>query len=274
MMKNPKFVIVLAILGFLGLQAEAEPLHPQLTAKHMFIFGSYRQSFDGSFYANRDNLPEATLKIGGLGIDNTETSFMAEYRYRLTNRWMFTFSAYRFDTDGRIEAARDFTYDGVEFQVGASLDTNVAVNTYIVEALYSVYKTDRAEIMVGGGLHMFDFSSSIKSKVIVGDQELTGSEGNDEILAPLPNLRLQGFYALSPKWALGATFGWLSLDYKDYSGSFAYLHARTTYRFTERFGASIGYQFVDLEFDHDKTNGEVGLDLRFEGPTVAISYSL
>jgi hypothetical protein len=137
-MKDLKFVIVLAILGFLGLQAEAEPLHPQLTTKHMFVFGGYRQSFDGSFYANQDNLPEATLKIGGLGIDNTESSFMAEYRYRLTNRWMFTFGAYRFDTDGRIEARRDFIYDGVEFQVGARLDTNVSVDTYIVEALYSV----------------------------------------------------------------------------------------------------------------------------------------
>jgi hypothetical protein len=272
-MKNPKFVIVLTILGFLGLQAEAEPLHPQLTTKHMFVFGVYRQSFDGSFYANQDNLPEATLKIGGLGIDNTETSFMAEYRYRLTNRWMFTFSAYRFDTDGRIEAARDFNYDGVEFQVGARLDTNVSVDTYIVEALYSVYKTDRAEVQLGGGLHMFDFSTSIKSKVIVGDQEVTGSEANDDILAPLPNLRLQGFYALSPKWALAASIGVLSARYGDYSGSFTYLHARTTYRFTEKFGASIGYQFVELEFDHDKTNGEVGVDIRFEGPTVGISYS-
>jgi hypothetical protein len=272
-MKNPKFVVILAILGFVGLQTQAEPLHPQLTTKHIFELGGYRQSFDGSFYANRDNLPEARLDIGGLNIDNTENSFMAEYRFRLTDKWMFALGAYRFDTDGRIIAGRDFTYDGIEYQVGARLDTNVSVDTYIVEALYSVYKTDRAEVMVGGGLHLFDFSASIKSKVIVGDQELTASEGNDDILAPLPNLRLQGFYALSPRWALAASIGWLSIDYKDYSGSFVYLHARTTYRFTERFGASIGYQFVDLEFDHDKTNGDVGIDLRFEGPTVMISYS-
>ena len=273
-MKDPKFVIVLAILGFVGLQAQAEPLHPQLTTKHMFMLGGYRQSFDGSLYANRDNPPEADLKIGGLGIDNTENSFMAEYRFRLNNKWMFTLGAYRFDTDGRIVAGQDFTYDGVEYEVGARLDTNVAVDTYMVEALYSVYKTDRAQIMVGGGLHMFDFSASIKSKVIVGDQELTVSEGSDDILAPLPNLRLQGFYALSPKWALAASIGWLSASYNDYSGAFSYLHARTTYRFTERFGASIGYQFVDVELDHDKTNGEVGIDLQFEGPTVIMSYSL
>jgi opacity protein-like surface antigen len=273
-MKNPKFVIVLTILGLVGLQAEAEPLHPQLTTKHMFIFGGYRQSFDGSFYANRDNLPNANLKIGGLGIDNTESSFMVEYRYRLTNRWMFNFGAYRFDTDGRIEAGTDFTYDGIEYQAGASLDSSVAVDTYMVEALYSVYKTDRTEILLGGGLHLLDFSTSIKTKVFVGDKEITGSDGNDDLLAPLPNFRLQGFYALSSKWALAATVGLLSLDYKDYSGSFTYLHARTTYRFTEKFGASIGYQFVDVEYDHDKTNGQVGLDLKFEGPTITIAYSL
>lgn len=273
-MKKLNLVIVLLLLGLLGLQARAEPLHPQLTAKHMFVLGGYRQSFDGNFFANRDRLPETTLNIGGLGIDNTENSFMAEYRFRLTNKWMFTLGAYRFDTDGRIEAGRDFTYDGIEYQVGARLDTRVAVDTLMFEALYSVYKTDRAEVLVGGGLHLFDFSTSIKSKVIVGDQEFTDSEGKDDILAPLPNVRLQGFYALSPKWALSASIGWLSASYNDYSGSFAYLHARTMYRFTERFGVTIGYQFVDVELDHDKPNGEVGVDIRFEGPTFAISYSL
>jgi hypothetical protein len=158
--------------------------------------------------------------------------------------------------------------------VGARLDTNISVDTYMVEALYSVYKTDRAEIMLGGGLHMFDFSASIESKVIVGDQEFTDSDGQEDVLAPLPNVRLQGFYALSPKWALAASIGWLSASYKDYSGGFTYLHARTMYRFTKRFGATIGYQFVDVELDHDKPNGEVGFDLQFEGPTVSISYSL
>ena len=273
-MKELNLATILVVLCLVSFQAQAEPLHPQLTSKHMFLFGAYRQEFDGNFFANPDSLPKANLSIGGLGIDNSETSFMLEYRYRLTDKWMFTLGAYRFDTDGRIEAGRDFTFDGIEYSAGARLDTNVAVDTFIAEALYSVYKTDRAEIMIGGGLHMFDFSASIKTKVTVGDAEFTGSEGKEDLLAPLPNVRLQGFYALSSKWALGASIGWLSVNYKDYSGDFAYLHARTVYRFTERFGSSIGYQFVDVEFDHDKSNGEVGFDLRFEGPTVSISYSL
>ena len=272
-MKKLNLLIVFVLPGLFGLQAQAEPLHPQLSTKHMFIFGAYRQTFDGNIYANRDNLPETKLNIDGLGIDNTETSFMAEYRYRLGNKWMFTFGAYKFDTEGKIEAGRDFNFDGVEFFAGARLDTNVSVDTYIVEALYSVYKSDRAQVLVGGGLHMFDFSVSIKTKVVVGDEELTDSESSDDLLAPLPNLRLQGFYALSPRWALAATIGWLSASYNDYSGSFTYLHARTTYRFTERFGGSIGYQFVDVELDHDKANGEAGVDIQFEGPTVSISYS-
>jgi len=272
-MKKLNLLIIFVLPGLFGLQAQAESLHPQLDTKHMFIFGAYQQTFDGNIYANRDILPETKLNVGGLGIDNTETSFMAEYRYRFGKKWLFSFGAYKFDTEGKIEAGRDFNFDGVEFFAGARLDTNVSVDTYIVEALYSVYKSDRAQVLVGGGLHMFDFSVSIKTKVVVGDEELTDSESSDDLLAPLPNLRLQGFYALSPRWALAASIGWLSASYNDYSGSFSYLFARTTYRFTERFGGSIGYQFVDVELDHDKANGEAGVDIQFEGPTVSISYS-
>jgi hypothetical protein len=273
-MKKLNLLTIFVLPGLFGFQAQAESLHPQLDTKHMFIFGAYQQTFDGNIYASQDRFPETKLNVGGLGIDNTETSFMAEYRYRFGEKWMFSFGAYRFDTDGKLEAGRDFNFDGVEFSAGARLDTNVSVDTYIVEALYSVYKSDRAQVLVGGGLHMFDFSVSIKSKVFVGDQELTSAESSDDLLAPLPNVRLQGFYALSPKWALAASIGWLSASYNDYSGSFTYLHARTTYRFTERFGASIGYQYVDVDLDHDKANGEVGVDIQFEGPTFSISYSL
>lgn len=272
-MKKLKLLIIFVLPGLFALQAQAESLHPQLDTKHMFIFGAYQQTFDGNIYANQDNLPKTKLNVGGLGIDNTETSFMVEYRYRFGEKWMFNFGAYQFDTEGKIEAGRDFNFDGTDFFAGARLDTKVSVDTYIVEALYSVYKSDRAQVLVGGGLHMFDFSVSIKTKVVVGDEELTDSESSDDILAPLPNVRLQGFYALSPRWALAASIGWLSASYNDYSGSFTYLHARTTYRFTKRFGASIGYQFVDVELDHDKGNGEVGVDIQFEGPTVVLSYS-
>ena len=261
------------IIASAGVQVQAEPLHPLLSAKHTFVLGAYRQKADAEFFADPDRVGKANINLGDLGVEDTDTSYLLEYRYRLNEKWLFSIGTYRFRTDGKIEAKRNFMYDGVEFEAGARLDTKLDVDTYMLEALYSVYKTDRAEILLGGGLHMFDFSAAISGKVAVGDQERSGSRASSDILAPLPNFRAQGLYAFSPKWALVTTLGWLSANYEDYDGSFAYIHARTMYRFSERFGVGIGYQYVDVDLTQDRQRGEVGFDIQFDGPAVYLGYS-
>jgi len=273
-MRSYTLAAAAAILGFAGLpaQADPEPVHPQLSDRHTLILGGFRQSADGKFYANPDNTDEAAIDFDDLDIDDTESSLMVEYRYRLNDKWLFAAGAFYFETDGRNEAAREFEYDGIVFEAGATLDTHLEVDTYMIEALYSVYKSDRAEIMLGGGLHMFDFSAAIEARVFVGDQERAGSEASDDILAPLPNFRAQGFYAITPKWALSGAFGWLSANYDEYEGSFSYVHARTMYRFTERFGVGVGYQYVDVDLTQERKHGEAGFDVQFEGPTIYLAY--
>lgn len=263
-----------ALSGCYGLSAQAESIHPQLDAKHVIVLGAYRQSADGEFYATPNDLDKKSIKFKDLDVDNTDTSVMAEYRYRLNDKWLFSVGTYQFASGGTIQTKRDFEYNGVEFQAGAKLDTNLDIDTYMLEAMYSVYKTDRAEILLGGGLHMFDFSADLEAQLQVGDQEREKSQASDDILAPLPNLRLQGFYALSPKWGLAMTAGWLSAKYEDYDGAFVYVHARTTYRFTERFGAGVGYQFVDVDLEVDQARGKAGFEVRFDGPAVYFTYSL
>jgi len=262
-----------ALLWSTSAVVQAESMHPQLDAKHTFMLGGYKQKADAEFYANPDNHDRAKLSLGDLGVDDTDTSFMLEYRYRFSEKWLFAVSSYRFETSGTIEAKRDFEYDDVPFEAGASLDTGLDVDTYMIEALYSVYKTDRAEIMVGGGLHMFDFNASLQASAFVGDQERGGSRASDDILAPLPNLRAQGFYALSPKWGLVMTMGWLSANYEDYDGSFAYIHARTMYRFVQGFSVGVGYQYLDVDLTVDRSHGEAGFDIEFKGPAAYLAYS-
>lgn len=271
-MKAYKIILTTLVLTAMGLPVQAESIHPQLDAKHNILLSVFRQSMDGEFYANPDRFDKAVIDFDDLDVDDTENTLMLEYRYRLNEKWLFTIGAFQFETDGEIETSREIPYNGVVFEAGASLDTHLEVDTYMVEAMYSVYKTDRAEILLGGGLHMFDFSAEIEARVFVEDQERTGSEASDDILAPLPNFRAQGFYAFSPKWAVAGAFGWLSANYEDYEGAFTYVHVRTMYRFSKSFGAGVGYQYVDVDLTHDKAHGESGFDVQFYGPTITFSY--
>ena len=70
----------------------------------------------------------------------------------------------------------------------------------------------------------------------------------------------------------GATLGWLSITYDEYDGNFSYVHARTTYNFTDHFGVSLGYQYVDLDFTRDRDRGETGIEASFDGPSVVLTY--
>ncbi len=274
MMKVSSLLVLSSVLVCcVGATVQADALHPQLDSKHTFILGGYRQEADAEFFANPDRFDKSNIKLGALGVDDTDTSWMLEYRYRMTDKWILSAGAYTFDTSGTIQTQRDFMFDGQEFTAGARLDTDMEVDTYIIDALYKVYGSDRAEILVGGGLHLIDFSVDLEASAFIGEASGSRSNGSSDILAPLPNLRAQGFYALTPRWALMATVGWLGANYEDYDGSFTYVHARTIYRVTERFGVGLGYQFLDVDLTEDRPHGEAGFDIQFQGPAAYLAYS-
>jgi hypothetical protein len=120
---------------------------------------------------------------------------------------------------------------------------------------------------------MFEFDAKLTGRVFAGDLEASRTNASDDILAPLPNLRAQGFYAFTPRFAGAATLGWLSANYDDYDGDFLFLHARLFYRFSGGFGVSVGYQFTDIELEHDKSRGKNEYNIEFDGPTVQLSYA-
>jgi hypothetical protein len=66
--------------------------------------------------------------------------------------------AYQFEYDGARAISRDFNFEGKEFKAGTFLNTEISINTYIVDLMYQVYDSERAEVLVGGGVHAFDMN--------------------------------------------------------------------------------------------------------------------
>ena len=265
--------LVLATLPVAALCQEATHPYFRGDKNHALMLGATWQKADVELAATRNNLGGAKLALGDLGLDNDYTSWMAEYRYRINDKWSLSIGAYTFEADGGREVARDFNFDGVEFKAGASLDTKLGVDTYIVDVLYSVYRGEHSEVMLGGGLHAFDLSADLSARVFIGDRESTSSSAGDSILAPLPNLRGQWLYALTPRLSLLATAGWLSANYDEFDGEFIYGHARLHYVLGAGFGVSAGYQFTRIDLTQEKNRGENSYELEFEGPTLQLTYS-
>ena len=258
---------------FIASSVAAEDSKAFFKSKSSIGIGAAYQTASADLRASAGNLPEVTVDLDDLGMDKEDWSWALEGRWRFKPNWMLVALAYQFDQDGSRETVRDFNFDGKEFQAGASLDTEIKINTYILDVMYRVFDHERSEIYVGGGIHAIDLEASISGRAFVADVERERATGSSEILAPLPNIRAQGFYAFSDKWGAAVAMGWLSANYEEYDGSFAYLHPRLVYAFAEHWSLTAGYQYVNIDLTRKKSsNRESEFNMDFKGPTVFVTY--
>ncbi len=241
--------------------------------KHVLGIGAAYQEADAEVRASVASLPEVGLDLDDLGMEDSDTSWAIEYRWRFAERWVLSGMAYTFDESGQRTANRDFNFDGNEYSAGAVIDTELGLDTYIVNLLYQVYKGDSTELLLGGGLHAFDLDTSIEGRAFVGDLNGASGASSSELLAPLPNLRAQAFFTFSDRWSGSLSLGWLSANYGDYDGSFIYAHPRLAYQLGEHWAATLGYQYVNIDLTQEKSSRrELALDATFTGPTVYLHY--
>jgi hypothetical protein len=266
--------IVFSIVSlFISLHAASEPLHKAMISKHTITVGVYDQDVHAGIFSRKTDGPSITVDTDKLGIGDAKTDWMLEYRYRTEKKWVFSASIYNYSSSSSGSVSREFEYDDVVFEAGVQIKSDVEIETYVIDALYKVYETDRAVLLVGGGLHLFDISTAVQARLSVDAADQITARASDDLLAPLPNLRLIGFYALSPKWAIHTTMGWLSFNYDDYDGAFSYIHLRGTYQIGKKFSVGLGYQYTDMDFTRTDDRGKAGIDAQFIGPSAFLAYS-
>ena len=140
--------------------------------------------------AVRGNLEPTAVDLSTIGLKDRDFTWMAEYRYRKNPRWQYSASLYRYRQTGDLAAETEFNFDGVEVEVGSELDTLLTIDTYIFDAMYTLRRTDRSELTIGGGFHILDNDVVINTRRVVnGNDRPEVERGSASLIAPLPNLR-------------------------------------------------------------------------------------
>ncbi len=273
-----KFQPLALCLLFAAPLAGAQPSHSFLKNKHFVYAGIYHQNGDLVAESRRGLAEPVEFEFDNLGIDDAYTSAMLDYHYRLSERWKVSAAYYRFTDGARGQRFnQDINWEGQEFSAGVALNIDWNLDTYIVDVMYNIKRTDNFELSVGGGLHAVDVELTVAGEVTVegaGGREVgAGQTARGSLLAPLPNLRATGFYAFNDKWAVQGTLGWLSLSYDDYDGDFSYLHLRTQYDINDTIGVSLGYQYVDVDVTEELRLGFRRFDMAFDGITAAVTFA-
>lgn len=258
-----------------SLPSQADPINDT----HLFRFGVYEQKIDVNASSVRDPFPETELDFDNiLGLDESSTSFFLQYEWRFKEKWFLRAFYTNMEADGEKKRSRPFNWNGVDYEAGLKLGTTFGVDTYLVAAEYAFLRTEKMELGAGFGLHAFDITTTIEIEATIDDVDGGGSvagkgrKSKNDLLAPLPNLRLFGRYAFTPKWSAEGAVGWLSANYEDYEGDYLFLTLLTEYRITDRFGVGLAYQISEIDITHDRRNGSDTYDIDQYGPSIFISY--
>ncbi len=251
----------------------ADDLHPALSDTHTIRMGAYFQNSESKITARRNESEGRKLDLDDLGADDTQVSWLLAYRWRFAERWSLAAGASGFETNGDITTKETIEFNGVEYEAGAKLESDFSMNTYVLDIMYSIYRNDRTEVLLGGGIHTFSYDMELTGTLSLDDRSRSKTITGDDLLAPMPNFRIGGTYAFSPRWAVYGSLGWLSVNYDDWDGDYTYLNVRTDYRFGRHYTVGLGYQGVSLEIGHSGRQTESSIDASYHGPTLYMDYS-
>jgi hypothetical protein len=262
-------------LAALGTATAGATTNPALEDKFSFKLGAIYNEIDGTVTIARAPLPETPVDIDDvLGIDTSQTNPWLGFRWRFGDHWALNFHYDRFDQSGVAEVREEFNLDGVIYPVGARIETDFRADAYVMDVSYNIWQAQNYEAGVGVGLHAFDLKLNADASLLLGNEYEEYNASSEDLLAPVPNLRLYGTYAFSEKTSVTVNGGWLSLTYDDYDGSYYYIDAHLEYRITQRWGAGLGGQYTDVDVEHDSGNGDFEeLNVNFSGVQAYITYS-
>lgn len=264
----------LALGFFLALTNISMAAGQDKKGSHEFSIGITGQQADTTVLASTARLPPVDIKLKDFGVEDQDTSWFAEYRWRFSERWLLDVFAYQYTDSGLQSATKDFNYNGVEFTAGTLISSRLDIDTYAVDVLYSVHRSNRGELLLGAGLHALRIEGGFSGVVLGANQSRTFSASSETLLAPIPNLRAQANYAFSDRIGADITAGWLSASVDEYDGSFAYLNARLRLRITERASVSAGYQFTDIDISQQRSeNRKLALEGGMHGPLLQLNWA-
>jgi len=230
---------------------------------------------DGIYSTNFPNGNNVTIiDFDRAGLEESDSSYWLSVNWRSSNsRWGAWFGSWRYDVNGsRVWQDRLELPDGNEIPVGASVTSDFDAQWFILEATYSFYRSETVDTGIGFGAHVVDLDTTLTAHVQIGDEEVEVISGNLDTLAPLPNILAYVSWKFAPQWSLTARVGYFTLDYDKYSGDMTNAHVMVNYSISQRWALGVGYQFVDLDLEIDKTDYVQVYDIDFAGPMAFVQF--
>jgi hypothetical protein len=267
-----------ATLCALALGANAEPGFGEETV--VLRLGSYFSDFDTNVKLSGPNGGTGINLEDALGLDSDQAVLRGGLAWRIAPRHRLVLEYVDFNRESTGISERSFTIDTddgfYEFSAGARLTTQFDWRLIPLTYTYSFYRADDLELAGSVGVHWFKTSIGFAGEATVtppgGVPTPVASTAEEESASgPLPVFGLQGSYALTKHWVIGAKLGWFGLDYDDYSGELWDLGVTTEYWFNDHFGAGLGYSYYTIDLTVEDGRFKTSADYTYGGVNAYIA---
>lgn len=192
-------------------------------------------------------------------------------QFRLGDRHRLVFDYFNYDKDRRWTLGEDISYGGETIPAGSSIGGDVEFEVASFAYDFAVVESDT----VSWGLQLGVAYAGAKARASAEiDGERWDARDTADGFAPVVGTRLT--FAPVDRWRfilqgqyLDADWG----DFGDYDGDLSRAKALAEYRFTDRFGVHLGYDWFRLDVDRYGSDGMFGLRQEFKGPVAGLTVS-
>ncbi len=212
---------------------------------------------------------------GTLGLPETQTIPIIYGFYRPSKKHGIGFSFFQIDRNSSVLALDENIGD---LNVTGDVTLSDQSAFYYLSYNYTAYEDDRAFIFASFGLYGLDLKYKLTAKGNISFQGVPVTSGEFEreesIFAPLPLLGIDAWFAITPKWAIGAKVALVGGSYNDVSAFVLESKIRTRYVFSKHVATVFGFNYFDADVTIDKDEKDLKTEINygFDGFSAGLDF--
>jgi len=192
-------------------------------------------------------------------------------QFRLSHRNRLVFNYFSYDKDRRETLDNDISFDAVTIPAGSFAQAKTDFQSANLVYDFAVVETPTTSLGVQVGAQYAKLEGRLLAE---SGTDRFDERATEDGYAPVAGARLT--ITPSEHWRFEVQGQYLDAgwgDFGDYEGSLERASAIAEYRFTPNFGVFVGYDWFRLDVERRGSDGVVGLDQRFKGPSAGVSLS-
>jgi len=268
--------ICMVIVCWLGLtSARADEKASNNVLDKSITFNGATQAYQADCQLGRvkEGVPDIGVDLKDLGLDEKTVSPIKGGVVNFRKRWTLRLDYFGYHDDGKKTADNEFNFDDITFHVGSRLDSSLDIDLYVANLSYNFIHTKRARLGVGVGVHAADINLKVSGKVYLDSVERNLGTGNEDLLAPLPNLYVMGAYSFIDRSIVRVGAGGMSLNSGDWDGSLYFVNTFVEYWPFRYAGLGTGYRYLTADVEYEPGHKKETYDVDLPGPVIYITAS-